>query len=257
MSRGELWTRDELILALNLYLKLDFGKMHKTNPEIISLARTMGRTASSIAIRLTNFASVDPYHQKRGIKGMVGGIKQVKPIWDEFIHNKEAILFESENILAKKEHQTIETKFSGILEDIKDLKGETKIREVKTRVNQSVFRQIVLTNYNKKCAITGINLTDLLVASHIIPWAENEAERLNPGNGLCLNSIHDRAFEVGLITILDDYTIKTSSILKKGRKDPIIEEYFLKYENKSIELPLKYLPDSQFLRYHTKERFKP
>ena len=74
-----------------------------------------------------------------------------------------------------------------------------KVREVKTRVNQNVFRKIVLANYNGKCALTGIDISELLVACHIIPWSENEQERLNPENGICLSSLYDKAFDKGLI----------------------------------------------------------
>lgn len=70
----KLWTKDELILALNLYLKLLFGKLHSHTPEIIHLPNILGRTPSSIAMRLNNFASVDPYHQQRGIDGLPGGM---------------------------------------------------------------------------------------------------------------------------------------------------------------------------------------
>ena len=87
------WTREELILALNLYLKLPFGKMHSRTPEVIHLANLIGRTPSSIAMRLVNFASVDPYHQNRGIGGLPGGKKQVEPIWQEFIDSKDDLLF--------------------------------------------------------------------------------------------------------------------------------------------------------------------
>lgn len=89
----KLWTKDELILALNLYLKLPFGKLHSRTPEIIHLAHLLGRTPSSIAMRLNNFASVDPYHQQRGIGGLPGGKKQVEPIWKEFINDKQALLY--------------------------------------------------------------------------------------------------------------------------------------------------------------------
>ena len=70
MAERKLWSRDELILTLNLYLKLPFGKLHSGTPEIIHLANLMGRTAG--AMRLNNFASVDPYHQRRGIVGLRG-----------------------------------------------------------------------------------------------------------------------------------------------------------------------------------------
>jgi putative restriction endonuclease len=107
----KLWTKDELILALNLYLKLPFGKLHSGTPEIIHLAHLLGRTPGSIAMRLNNFASVDPFHQQRGIGGLPGGKKQVEPIWKEFINNKEMLLFESEIILAGLERTSIERKF--------------------------------------------------------------------------------------------------------------------------------------------------
>jgi len=182
-----LWTREELILAFNLYLKLPFGKMHSRNPEIGGLAYLIGRTANSVAIRLTNFASCDPFHLDRGIKGMDGGRKQCQPIWDEFIDNKENLVFLSEQILASKQNTNIEEKYSELMYDLKNLKGEDVKKIVKTRVNQSVFRTMVLNNYDSVCCITGINIPELLIASHILPWSENEKERLNPRNGLCLN----------------------------------------------------------------------
>lgn len=195
------WSREELILAFNLYLKLPFGKMHRSNPDIINLSSLIDRTPSAVAMRLTNFASIDPFHQKRGVKGLPGGAKQCQPIWDEFVVNRENLLFESELILAEYENQPIEGKFTELLRDVSDLKGETKIRAVKTRVNQNVFRQIVLTNYNNKCAVSGIDIPDFLVASHIIPWSDNEQERINPENGICLSSLYDKAFDKGYIGI--------------------------------------------------------
>lgn len=252
-----LWSREELILAFNLYLKLPFGKLHTGTPEIIELANLTGRSVNSIAIRMTNFASCDPYHQARGVKGMIGGLKQCQPIWDEFYENREVLIFESERILAEKENNTIELKYAAILNDIEDLRGETKIREIKTRVNQNVFRQIVIANYSGKCAITGINAPELLIASHIIPWAVNEKERLNPTNGLCLNVLHDKAFDCGLIAISpDDYSLKISPVLKSKAISPVIESNFIAFENKSIILPDKFLPSKEFLDYHYQHIFR-
>ena len=83
--KTNLWSREELILAFNLYLKLPFGKLHTRTPEVQELALLLGRTVNSIAIRLTNFASCDPYHQNRGVKGMPGGRKQCQPILTMFL----------------------------------------------------------------------------------------------------------------------------------------------------------------------------
>jgi len=256
MRTTNLWTRDELIIVFNLYLKLPFGKLHTKTPEVTELASLTGRTVNSIAIRLSNFASCDPYHQNRGVKGMQGGRQQCQPIWDEFFLNKEALVFESERILAEKENQTIEKKFSELLFDLKDLKGETKLREVRTRVNQNVFRQIVIANYNTKCAITGIDIPDLLVASHILPWAKNENERLNPENGICLSALYDKAYDRGYISITEKYHVVLSTDLKKKSKHEFFSKYFSHIEGAPIILPKKYLPNKEFLQFHTDTIFK-
>jgi len=248
--RGNLWTREEMILAFNLYLKLPFGKMHTRTPEIIELANLMGRTVSSVTLRLVNFASCDPYHQQRGVKGMIGGLKQCQPIWDEFANNREALVFESERILAEKQHQTIETKFNELLFDIKDLKGETKIREVKTRINQNVFRQMVIANYSCQCAITGIDIPDLLFASHIIPWATNEQERLNPENGICLSALYDKAFDKGLIGFDTNFQVIFSANLQKNKSRDYFVKYFAPIEKVKLQMPQKYLPKQEFLEWH-------
>jgi putative restriction endonuclease len=246
----KLWLREELILVFNLYLKLPFGKMHTRTPEIIEMANLIGRTVNSIAIRLTNFAACDPYHQDRGVKGMVGGIKQCQPIWDEFFDNREVLLFESERILAEKQNQTVETKFTEILLDIRDLKGEVKLREVKTRVNQNVFRQIVVANYAGRCAVSGIDLEELLLASHIVPWSKNEQERLNPANGICLSALYDKAFDNGLIAVDQNYKILFSDRLKVKRETSYYRKYFAPVLGKTMILPKRYLPKQEFIQYH-------
>lgn len=245
-----LWTKDELILALNLYLKLPFGKLHSANSDIIHLSKIIGRTASSVAMRLNNFASIDPYHQQRGVGGLPGGKKQVEPIWNEFINNKDELLFESERILAEKENIAIEKKFSEILKGTENLKGEYKLREVKTRVNQNAFRQIVMANYDNKCAITGIDIPELLVASHIIPWSENEKERLNPENGICLSPLYDRAFDKGYISITEKFEILISAELKKKQKKEYYLQHFSRLVGSKIITPEKYYPNKKFLEFH-------
>ncbi|WP_298352968.1 HNH endonuclease [Runella sp.] len=224
--------------------------MDSRNSDVIRLAKLIGRTANAVAIRLTNFAAVDPYHQARGIKGMDGGRKQCQPIWDEFVENRESLLFESERILAEKENLTLEEKFEGLFRDIKDLKGETKIREVKMRINQNVFRQIVLSNYSTKCAVSNIDIPDLLVASHIIPWAVNENERLNPENGICLSSLYDKAFDKGLIGITEQFSVVISKDLKMNANKDYYQKYFAELENKKLLLPIRYLPKKEFLQFH-------
>lgn len=248
------WTREELILTFNLYLKIPFGKFHHGNNEVIELASLIQRTPSAVAMRLSNFASIDPFHQQRGISGLRGGFAQVQPIWDEFNENKEELIFESEKILANIQETTIEKKYTTILEGTENLHGETKIREVKTRINQNVFRQIVLANYNSKCAVTGFNSLNFLIASHIIPWSVDKQNRLNPQNGILLNSLHDKAFENGFIAINKSYEILICSEFLKS-KDSFVQNYFASYHNKKIHLPIRFLPDNSLLEKHIEERY--
>lgn len=256
MATRKLWTRDELILVFNLYLKIPFGKFHYSTKEVIELSNLMkDRNPNAVSMRLSNFASVDPYHQRRGILGLKGGIKQVQPIWDEFHNNKEELIFESERILAEIQETSIENKFEKILEGTEELKGKTKIREVKTRVNQNVFRQIVLANFNNKCAVTGFNNTDFLIASHILPWAKDKENRLNPQNGLLLNNLHDKAFENGYLGIDQDFKILICSDLRNSG-DIFVQNNFAAYHKKEIIRPERFLPDIKFLERHMDEKFQ-
>ncbi|AFJ07482.1 possible restriction endonuclease [Prevotella intermedia] len=251
MASIKKWSREEMILALNLYLKIPFGKMHSRNSAIIDLAKLIGRSSNSVALRLVNYAACDPILHSRGIKGMSGGRQRCLPYWNEFINDRDKLIFESEQILAKYENVSIESKYKDILFDIPtELKGETRLQEVKTRINQSVFRELVLANYNRKCAITGIDIPELLVASHIVPWAENHKERLNPGNGICLSMLWDKAFDRGLISIMPDYTIVFSEHIRNCSDKEFYKSNFANIEGTKIHLPNKYLPNQEFLEWH-------
>lgn len=257
MKEGQrLWTKEELVLAVNLYCKLPFGRLHSRNPEIVNLAKLIGRTANSVAYKLVNFASLDPSLKARGIKGASNASNLDKEIWKYFLNNWDALPYESEKLLAKFEQTTVE-KLNQISEKDLPRKGKTREQIVKVRVNQSFFRSSILASYNFTCCITGIHQTEFLIAGHIKPWGVDEKNRLNPRNGIAINALHDKAFETGLITITPDFMVKISSVLKKQKKDETIQNYFLKFENQPIILPSRFLPDKEFLEYHNDSRFQP
>lgn len=256
MKDGQkLWTREELILAINLYCRLPFGRLHKSNPEVIHLANLIGRTTNSMAYKLVNFASLDPSLKARGIKGAANVSKLDREIWNEFFNHIAEFSFESEKLLANFENSTVE-KLNNIPERELPKEGKTREQIVKVRVNQSFFRSSILASYNNTCCITGINQPSFLIAGHIKPWSMDEKNRLNPQNGIAINALHDKAFENGLLTITPDYKVKISPILLKQKKTQTLEDYFLKYHNQNIILPSKFLPDIEFLKYHNEERFK-
>lgn len=249
MTEKNLWTRNELILAINLYCKTPFGKLHKGNSEIIDLAKLINRTPSALAWKLVNFASFDPSLQARGIKGARNASKLDKEIWNEFFNDWEALSIESETLLlAKQQPETTELNFV-----VKE--GEEIERTVKTRVNQSFFRSMLLASYNSKCCITGISSPEFLIASHIVPWSLDKKNRLNPQNGILINALHDKAFEYGYISISTDYNILICPELLNSKTDININ-YFQKYHNQSLILPSRFLPDIEFLKYHNNERFR-
>src|SRR5208283_3254377 len=92
----------------------------------------------------------------------------------------------------------------------------------------------------------------LLTASHIVPWAEDVKNRTNPRNGLCLNALHDKAFDCGLLTVTPDYRISISNRLRNAGEtdDGIARRLFAHYEGRKITLPDRFIPDPEFLKYH-------
>jgi len=249
------WSREESIIAFNLYCKIPFTKIYYKHPDIIALARLLRRTPSAVALKLVNYARLDPDLQKRNISGMKHGSKRDEEIWNEFYGNSEALAYESEVLLAGYKKELVE-KTAHI--DIDDLPAEGKEREalIKTRVNQSFFRSIILTSYENRCCITGLSVPELLVASHIIPWSVDEKKRMSPHNGLCLNMLHDKAFDKGIITITPEYIIKLSPSLKGLKNKTALETFFTPFENKSIRLPQRFFPEKTFLKYHNDNIFR-
>lgn len=250
-QKGDPWSREEMILVFNLYLKLPYGQMDHRNKQVKELASIMGRTDNSVAMRLNNFAACDPILISRGITSLNANRSRCQLYWDEFFNNQESLAYESERILSDYQETSIEEKYHSILDEIPiNITGENRVREVKTRVNQFFFRQMVLANYSGRCALTGIDLDELLVASHIIPWAKNERERLNPENGICLSSLYDKAFDCGLISFSNDYRVIFSSKLKNNVGKDYYVKYFEPIEQKHLMTPNKYYPNTSFLEWH-------
>ena len=254
MAKKNDWSKDETIIAFNVYCKIPFKSSSKTNATIIKYAKIIGRSPSALNMKVGNFGRLDPEHKKQGITGLVNGAKLEEVVWEEFNGNWEKLAFESELLLAKFQNKSIEE----IIDfDIEDLPlGKERETIIKARVNQSFFRSTILSSYNQKCCITGLSIPDFLVASHIIPWKADEKNRLNPHNGLCLNSIHDKAFDRGFITITPDFKVLISKFFNNYSNENAVNELFSKYNNQSIILPDRFLPSKEFLDFHYQNIFR-
>ncbi len=256
MKKGDQrWTREQTIVAFNLYCKIPFNRVTSSHPEIIKIAQVIGRSVNSVKMKIGNFGSFDPELKKRGIVGLVNASKLDGEVWNEFNNNWDDLAFESEKILASLEGGDIFKRTPIIDEDFCIMEGVEKERLVKIRVNQNFFRQTVLSAHNSTCCITGIDIPELLVASHIIPWSKSSKDRLNPRNGLCLNALHDKAFDRGLMTITADFKIKISSKILLKPSAPV-EKWIASFEGKSIITPERFVPTIEFIKYHNKNIFQ-
>lgn len=250
---GNKWTHDETVIALGLYFQIPFGKINKSTPEIIRVAKLMGRRPAALSMKMGNIGRLDPTLARRGVLGLVNGAKMEEEVWNEYAGKPEE--------LAAKYHE--------LLLELKDAPVETDDQLIKTppglveehlahyRINQSFFREAVMSAYDYMCCITGINDRRLLIASHIKPWAKcmTGSERTNVQNGLCLNALHDRAFDKGLITLDESLKVVNSSYLKDALTSQVYEDYFRRYEGVEISLPMRSRPAEIFLSYHREQIF--
>ncbi len=258
-ERNSRWSRKELLVAFHLYCQTPFGKMHNRNPEVIYLAKLIGRTPSSVAMKLVNFASLDPAITSTGRTGLGNASTGDKAIWSEFHRDWERLALESKKVLEGLSNGTA-LQFDDTNNSVIDLpssyEGITKSVLTEVRVKQSFFRKAVLAGYQNRCCISGMQERKLLIASHIVPWSEDKLNRLNPRNGLCLSALHDRAFDQGLITITPDFRIRVAKKLKSQRENSMINSAIVEMEGRSIFLPEKFLPNAEFLSWHNKHRFE-
>lgn len=248
------WTREELKLAFHLYCQLPFGRLHSRNPEIIQLARAFGRTPSAVAMKLVNFASLDPAITDTGRKGLTGASNLDREIWDEFHADWETLALECEVLRRKLGIRTPLVDEINNEVEREDYTGETRKVITEQRIKQAFFRRAVLSSYKGRCCMSGLSEPRLLVASHIVPWSKDKANRLNPSNGLCLSAIHDRAFDEGLITLSDDFRIIVSDELKR-RDEVFIKEVMLPLDGHIIEPPERFVPRVEFITWHRNEHF--
>jgi putative restriction endonuclease len=202
---------------------------------------------------LNNFSRLDPELRAKGIRGMPHGAKGEVEVWQNFESNPEALAFESERLLAHFAGRKLE-EMAQIDETELPKEGLERERLVRVRVNQQFFRRAVLAAYSYKCCISGLAVPELLVASHIIPWAQDAKERMNPRNGLCLNALHDRAFDRGLMYFDEQLKVRFAEGLEPTGGDSAFA-WVLSYSGKALCRPRKFAPDPELVTRHRVRAF--
>lgn len=260
------WSEEETVLALYLYFQLPFGKLHSGNPEIKALAAAFGRSNSSVAMKLANFASLDPKITESGRKGLDGASKLDRSTYAEFGQDWSGLVARAEALWTSQVDRQIAAAqsvppASHLLHDkrsefrFEPWEGESTTQAmVNQRVGQDFFRRAVLANYEETCCITGIADPRLLTASHIKPWGKDSQNRHNPANGLLLSATLNRAFDRGLITVDRERRIHVSRQL---RESPSREtrNYFQLFERAALRPAARFDPEPAFLDWHNEHCF--
>ena len=247
------WSRDHLLIAMHLYCQIPFGQISHRNRMIMAVAERMGRTPSSLSMKLGNFASLDLVHRARGIRGLRNASRADRAIWEEFNSDWNRATDAAASVI-----RSLPVRALGVTTTTRIPAVETdRLVQTVARTGQGFFRQAVLSSYRNACCVTGLAVPELLVASHIVPWKVSREHRLNPRNGLCMSTLHDKAFDRGLITFGEDLRLVVGTTMRaEARRNASAKVNFLDLEGREITLPERFAPDPGFLRHHRERIFE-
>ena len=242
---GAAWSRDELILAFELYCRIPFRATKASNPEVQRLAVLLHRSPAGVARKLGNFGAFDPVLKAHNISGLVHTSKLDHEVWAEFHRDWPGLVSAAHRLrrVLERQAEIPET-------DLQPPRGPSeRVVTARQRLHQSFFRQAVLSSYDQCCCVTGIPVPETLVASHIVPWSVDANLRADPTNGLCLSATFDRLFDSGLMSIEDDLCIRLSRrIVRHGNDD--VASLIGVYHGRAIRPPTRFLPRAECLRWH-------
>lgn len=253
-KKSDYWTEEQITVVLYEYCRNPFGQFSATKPFVIDLGCLLGRSPAAIVRKVGNIASFDPQMKARGVGGLGHTGKLDEVVWNRYFGHWDQLAYDAEVLIAKLKNKELEQSLNIDLSDLP--LGEERKQEVKRRINQDFFRNTVLSSYENHCCITGLNNSKLLHACHIVGWSEDEANRTNPQNGLCLNVLFHKAYDENLIGISPDYEVFVSDefLGKKTRDiDNSTKEYINGLNNRKLIMPKRFLPDRDLLAIHFKQ----
>ncbi len=255
MATGN-WTEEQITIVLYEYCRNPFGQFSSTKQFVKELGALLGRSPSAIVRKVGNLASFDPQMKARGVGGLGHTSRLDNVVWNRYYGHWDQLAYDAEVLIAKLKEKEFEESLSIDLSNLPV--GSERKQEVKRRINQKFFRDTVLSSYRYCCCVTGINNLSLLHASHIVGWSEDESNRTNPQNGLCMNVLFHKAYDENLLGISPDYEIHISDNFF-GNKLKEVDESTVKYvkgfDKKKLILPRRFYPDKELLAIHF-ERFR-
>lgn len=234
------WTKDQEIVALYLYCIIPFNKVNNSNQQIAFMADLIGRpNANSLKAKIGNFGCFDSNLAASGL-GHSSHLDEI--VWNEYNGRWQDLEIDALRLIEKyqsvRRDLNIEIPFIPV--------GRDREIVIKQRTNQYLFRNMVLSAYNNSCCITGLARPELIEACHIVSWCDDEQNRLNPCNGLAMNTLFHKAYDKYYLGIKPDLTIVISDRLYDGLsnvgKDRTYK-LFNPYNGVPIILPRKFKPD--------------
>ncbi len=245
------WTEEQIIVVLYEYCRNPFGQFSATKPFVKELGVLLGRSPGAIVRKVGNLASFDPQMKARGVEGLGHTGKLDEVVWNKYFGHWDKLAYNAEVLIAQLKNKELEQSVDIDLENLPV--GSERTQEVKRRINQDFFRNTVLSSYENRCCITGINNTVLLHACHIVGWSDDEANRTNPQNGLCLNVLFHKAYDENFLGISPDYEILVSDEFFGAKLDSIdssTKEFIKSINHRKLIMPKRFLPDRDLLAIH-------
>ena len=238
------WSREQEIVALYMYCLIPFNKVSGNNPHIAKMANIIGRpNANSLKAKIGNFGKFDT---NLAAVGLGHSSHLDEEIWNEYNGRWQDLEVDALKLIEKFQHTNHEEQTEIPFIPI----GKEREVVIKQRINQSLFRNMVLSAYNNTCCITGLARPELIEACHIIDWADDEKNRINPCNGLAMNVLFHRAFDKLYLGISTDLRVIISDKLYdglRGKDKDKTYEIFNPYNGKNIMLPKKFKPNIEFI----------
>lgn len=240
--RGNIWTRDEHLTVLDLYLNHPEITEDTSDPTVNEVANLIDRSPDSVVFRLGNYRYLDP----RSTKGLSNISKGCREIWEDYYGNEDELAYEAER--ARQRLRTGEEPKDGNA-GVEEHNIETGVSTIEgpRRHGQGDFRAAVRERYQDTCLLCDISSPGLLQASHILPWGEFEELRGDPDNGLLLCYTHHRAFDLGFFTITESHDV----IVRPGLSD--LGDFLNRtlYDTQKVVFPAN-PPSSEYFRKRNK-----
>ena len=204
-------------------------------------------------MKLTNFASFDPAHKSRNVKGLANASRLDRAIWEEFNANPNLLAEQSEDAYARLE---LPSAVPAEVEPEIPSRPTEAIATRPMRLVQGFFRRSVLAAYRYSCAFCRIDIPAVLTASHIIPWTSSVELRADPRNGLSLCALHDRAFDRGLMCVDENLRVRVSQRAESKIDAEVFRAAFTNLDGAAVSLPERFHPHVTSLEYHRSRIFR-